>query len=617
MLHWLAGAQKQDTEPDTTGNFEPPETPAPVFAVRAFKHAIFGTPQTQAKPRRHSNNENGRQRQTSNRPERPSMTRPKSAGDVYRAAREEDAILPEPVASPTKGILLTPGTGGAKRKTVTFGDHVKDNEEKRPIQSGLPDDCPGKFPSPWVKGNPPDDQGEETKESFRGRGNLTEAFEQAREESAKRKKPERKTSSSKDEGPSKEKDEPSSEAGRFWKAQYDSYRENSQREVRKLIAKQKLAKNFAKDKDQECTDLADQLRQERKKVEKLERRTAELEEQLRDMEAQLTSERSVERGRNPGEKGAEGDARTRRNQKTEPAKLAAVSAAEHAVPSQNAEQPSDHRRNVPAEGSTKTGEGSDRQQKRRTTRPDNLRSKTSDDIWNQSFGSSSQAPDREHGPLSPNAGRPVTSGTHATPLKSLNVNTLPNSKTRRDSAQPSPPSMERFAKEPLIRQEVVTSPKEKEGEKRRTSPVRSPELPQPSPETARNSSRSPLRRTQSRQEEAEDLSIPVPGSSPFEPNPMLSPPVATAGNSNPNGEQDDVESSGSPSPSPKDRISPPNKSKPSQTENVKPMAAWNAINAPAAGRRILSLTDKSGKEVGLDRIEAAKARLAARGRNVS
>ncbi|KAI6807458.1 hypothetical protein KC315_g14723 [Hortaea werneckii] len=613
MLHWLAGAQKQDTEPDTTGNFEPPETPAPVFAVRAFKHAIFGTPQTQAKPRRHSNNENGRLRQTSTRPERPSMTRPKSAGDVYRAAKEEDAILPEPVASPTKGILLTPGTGGAKRKTVTFGDHVKDNEEKRPIQSGLPDDCPGKFPSPWVKGNPPDEQSEERKESFRGRGNLTEAFEQAREESARRKRPEKKTNCSKDEDPPKDKDEPSSEAGMFWKAQYDSYRENSQREVRKLIAKQKLAKNFAKDKDQECTDLADQLRQERKKVEKLERRTAELEEQLREMEAQMTSKRSVERGRNPVEKGAEGDLHTRRNQKTEPAKIAAVSAAEHAVPAQNAEQPSEHQRNVPAEDSAKTGEGSDRQQKRRLTRPDNLRSKTSDDIWNQSFGSSSQAPNN----VSPITGRPVTSETHATPLKSLNVNTLPNSKTRRDSAQPSPPSMERFAKEPLIRQEVVTSPKEKGGEKRRKSPVRSPELPQPSPEAARSSSRSPLRRMHSRQEEAEDLSIPVPASSPFEPNPMLSPPGATASNSNSNGEQDGVESSGSPSPSPKDRIPPLNKSKPSQIENVKPMAAWNAINAPAAGRRILSLTDKSGKEVGLDRIEAAKARLAARGRNVS
>ncbi|KAI6788954.1 hypothetical protein KC367_g7412 [Hortaea werneckii] len=613
MLHWLAGAQKQDTEPDTTGNFEPPETPAPVFAVRAFKHAIFGTPQTQAKPRRHSNNENGRLRQTSTRPERPSMTRPKSAGDVYRAAKEEDAILPEPVASPTKGILLTPGTGGAKRKTVTFGDHVKDNEEKRPIQSGLPDDCPGKFPSPWVKGNPPDEQSEERKESFRGRGNLTEAFEQAREESARRKRPEKKTNCSKDEDPPKDKDEPSSEAGMFWKAQYDSYRENSQREVRKLIAKQKLAKNFAKDKDQECTDLADQLRQERKKVEKLERRTAELEEQLREMEAQMTSKRSVERGRNPVEKGAEGDLRTRRNQKTEPAKIAAVSAAEHAVPAQNAEQPSEHQRNVPAEDSAKTGEGSDRQQKRRLTRPDNLRSKTSDDIWNQSFGSSSQAPNN----VSPITGRPVTSETHATPLKSLNVNTLANSKTRRDSAQPSPPSMERFAKEPLIRQEVVTSPKEKGGEKRRKSPVRSPELPQPSPEAARSSSRSPLRRMHSRQEEAEDLSIPVPASSPFEPNPMLSPPGATASNSNSNGEQDGVESSGSPSPSPKDRIPPLNKSKPSQIENVKPMAAWNAINAPAAGRRILSLTDKSGKEVGLDRIEAAKARLAARGRNVS
>ena len=79
------------------------------------------------------------------------MSRPKSAGDAQVLLNDVPANAPDPVSSPTKGILMTPGTAAARRKTVTFGDHVVDNEEKRPVKSGLPDDCPGKFPSPWNK----------------------------------------------------------------------------------------------------------------------------------------------------------------------------------------------------------------------------------------------------------------------------------------------------------------------------------------------------------------------------------------------------------------------------------------------------------------------------------
>jgi len=50
---------------------------------------------------------------------------------------------------------------------------------------------------------------------------------------------------------------------------------------------------------------------------------------------------------------------------------------------------------------------------------------------------------------------------------------------------------------------------------------------------------------------------------------------------------------------------------------VKPSAAWNAINAPIASKRVTSLVDKAGNEVGVDRLEAARARIAARARAVS
>lgn len=543
------------------------------------------------------------------------MPRPKSAGDVQRANKDEDALIPEPMASPTKGILLTPGTAGAKRKTVTFGDDVMEGAETRPGKSGLPDDCPGKFPSPWVKAGAAEEHDEDSARKSAGRSKLTEALEQARDESAKRKRSDKRTRTDGDEDDTKDLAEPRSDSGSYWKAQYDSYRENSQREVRKLIAKQKMAKSFAKDKDSQCTELADQLRQEKKKSEKLEKRTAELEAQLSEMQTQLAIYQSLDEKPELRSRETKSNPVTRRLEKTEPAKAAAATAAVHSASEQPSKESWDRQQQA---GSSEPGRKDTEQQKdRRQARPESIRTKTSDDIWNQSFGSSSLVQNRgaDREPLSPNAGRAVTCGTTATPLKSLSINTLPNSKSaRRDSAQSSPP-IDRFTREPLIRQEVLPSAK-LEG-KRDNPAVLSAKLPQPSPEPSRDrqTSRSPTLRQSHKEPHVEDLSMPVLASSPFEPNASLSPPPVAARKSYFDREEEPTRPAGSPPA--KENASPPRSVKPAQAEAVKPMAAWNAINAPAAGKRITSLTDKSGREVGLGRIEAAKARLAARGRTMT
>lgn len=613
-----------DIDPDATGYIEPPETPAPVFAVRAFKHAIFGTPQTvQPKPRRHSNTENARSRPHGSRPERPGIARPKSASDARTFANEDQVLVPEPVSSPTKGILMTPGTAATKRKTVTFGEHVTDNQEKRPVKSGLPDDCPGKFPSPWTKPGAEEDQADELMEKSRGRSKLTEALEQARDESVKRKKRSRNTE---DDDMTKEFQEPKSESGRYWKMQYDVYRENSQREVRKLITKQKAAKSFAKDKDFQCTELADQLRQEKKKAERLEKRTAELEEQLRIMQKQLANTtdsgpKSQTAEVKPVLEAMRSYRRDPRNQppRDQPRPLPPAQAvrgnagiqAEVTI-AQPPQPPAKEERKAEPEPPNY----------RPKARPDNIRTKTEDDIWAQSFGSSSPVLGRsvQQPPTSPKHGRAVTSGTDSTPLKSLSINTLPTANlTRRDSAQISPPT-DRFAKEPLVRQEVARSPRP--DDQRKDSPVLSPGLPQPSREVAaepQQAPQSPAARKPAAFEVTDDISIPVPVSSPFLASPMLSPPGVDTKKSTSyfDRKAQAAPSRATASPSMKENVSPSAKAAPVQTENVKPTAAWNAINAPMAGKRVTSLTDKNGRELGLDRIEAAKARMAARGRVLS
>ena len=73
--------------------------------------------------------------------------------DFTKIAAGRDLDTP----SKPQGILMTPGTART-RKTVSFGGGVKDEAGvvgvKEGSKSGIPDDCPGKFPSPWVANVP-------------------------------------------------------------------------------------------------------------------------------------------------------------------------------------------------------------------------------------------------------------------------------------------------------------------------------------------------------------------------------------------------------------------------------------------------------------------------------
>ena len=304
-------------DPKSTAYYEPPETPAPVFAMRAFKHAVFGTPQTQeAKPRRHSNTENARPRLNDAKPPRPPMVRSKSWHDSRALANDDNddddedaddastkAIAElEPLPSPTKGILLTPGSAAAKRKTVSFGDQVVDNENKRPMRSDNIGEGPERGSNNIAKHSVQFENAEPPSKPY-GRSRLNEALEHARTDSVKRKGKSEKQAKWKEEAEfTADFADPRSDSGKYWKQEYDIYRENTTREVRKLVAKQKAAKNFARDKDIQCTQLGEQLREEQKKVARLEQRTAELEAQLKELRETL---RKDEEEASPIEKGGQ------------------------------------------------------------------------------------------------------------------------------------------------------------------------------------------------------------------------------------------------------------------------------------------------------------------------
>lgn len=280
MLNWLAGQRPGEQASGMTGELdggqsainqptdrerdEPPETPAPIFAVRAFKHAIFGTPATvsprQAKQRRNSAAGRDVQGPTLSRPVRPGLARPKSVNDASDLLNL-DSLPP----SPTKGILLTPGTTGGRGKTVSFGDLRKDSLVSQELSIGE---------RSTEQRQPRATAGEERAGSYSRRG-AAGFFDQDIMQLDS-------THEVCNLDPHLALECP---AARYWKTEYDVYRDSISSEVRKLLTKQRAAKSFAREKDNQCSALTEELRNERGKVEKLEHKVADLQRQIETLQS--------------------------------------------------------------------------------------------------------------------------------------------------------------------------------------------------------------------------------------------------------------------------------------------------------------------------------------------
>ncbi|KAK3325416.1 spindle pole body formation-associated protein-domain-containing protein [Apodospora peruviana] len=265
MLSW-ALKRNSDGARDAPGHddtqIEGPDTPAPVFAVRALKTALFGTPAPRA------------------------SEQPRATGNVKAPpANDRSPVKPN-------GILLTPGTGTTRRKRVSFGHDVKKGAAAvQPTStSGLPDECPGKFPSPWVA------KGEELPPP-RAKTRLTETMENSRTN-----KPRSAGSDAKDFGGAvkdtedaweefddeSDRDgdvtvdlnEPHSRSGKYWKSYFETYHADAKAEMEKLVKYKQLAKSYAKKKDAEALDLNEKLKQEQERVKLMENKVAELGRQV-------------------------------------------------------------------------------------------------------------------------------------------------------------------------------------------------------------------------------------------------------------------------------------------------------------------------------------------------
>ncbi|KAJ3484632.1 hypothetical protein NLG97_g7008 [Lecanicillium saksenae] len=242
MLGWMLkrgdNASNAVDEADDTTQIEQPDTPAPVFAARAFKSALFGS------PRRHDI--------------RPARTGRRSA---TTSTGDRESNTPSKPA----GILLTPGTGAARRKRVSFGYDVPGQTES----TTQPDDAPSsRTTKPKVsEAKPPDDddEWEEDDDGEQMPGDMTLDL-----------------------------NEPHSQSGKYWKEEFEKYHEDARVELEKLLKYKQLAKSYAKQRDAETMQLAERLRDEQLKVLKMEKMIAENESNIADARQAEDGDATVE-----------------------------------------------------------------------------------------------------------------------------------------------------------------------------------------------------------------------------------------------------------------------------------------------------------------------------------
>ncbi|MCJ1351293.1 MAG: hypothetical protein MMC33_001277 [Icmadophila ericetorum] len=298
MLQWLGGGTRQVTgNVDSIGEDQSefpdaPETPAPVFAIRAFKTALFGTPAPVALTRRTQERSPGRkaivldavvnsQEEEDMEVKRVSGLR-LSSGTVDRMSNN---------ASPSKGILLTPGTGTSRPKRVSFDGlgAVKDNRlgqiaRRTKLQEITLEDLP----------DIPQTTEAQKSEQVQVRGSSTRNLPKSNEGTTEAtSKPKIRVQSilldnvkiveTKNPKPSEQGSDatidlkdPVSQSGKHWKCEYSKYHEKSEDEMTRLIRKNKATRDYAMEKDREALNLKSKLEEALSQVSEMEAKVSEL-----------------------------------------------------------------------------------------------------------------------------------------------------------------------------------------------------------------------------------------------------------------------------------------------------------------------------------------------------
>ena len=265
-----------------------PETPAPQFAIRALKSALLGTPNI-----KQSLGAGYDAHDVANT----------SDADQHEAAKSLRILTIDLPLSPTKGILMTPGTGANKRKTVSFGS-LEPKDERRAINLIKDNILTSKtamkdLRSPEVEAGADPMEKEATLAKSLFRAQLEDSKQRiGRKSIQKRSDDDTKTSLSQREGSSSnvsnvqarpvsrvpdttvDLNMPCSKSGQHWKGEYEQYQRQSNRELKRIIQHGQTIKSYAQRKDSEATSLNEKLNSQIAKTAEKEVRVSELAAEL-------------------------------------------------------------------------------------------------------------------------------------------------------------------------------------------------------------------------------------------------------------------------------------------------------------------------------------------------
>ena len=218
---------------------------------------------------------------------------------------EPVAILKvDPLLSPTKGILLTPGTGATRRKTVSFGDSIADAQQKEeqspsPVEnrdSVLNSKRNQEVPKAGPSIQPRHSSLTKTLiELSKRKSNKQAASVRSTKETPTQETP-NETIASPIEGQTDNADQiadntmdlnqPRSRSGQHWKTEYEQYHRRSNREMKNIIMQGQNVKSYAVKKDSEATGLGEKLKKELAKVASMEKKVSKLAGQLNNAHSQ-------------------------------------------------------------------------------------------------------------------------------------------------------------------------------------------------------------------------------------------------------------------------------------------------------------------------------------------
>ncbi|KAL6902524.1 spindle pole body formation-associated domain-containing protein [Trichoderma evansii] len=246
MLGWMLGRGENAPDAMDTGDnatIEMPDTPAPVFAARAFKSALFGTPVRDAQ---------------------------RASRDKARAAKSTAFTTDQGSDTPLRpqGILLTPGTGASRPKRVSFNHDLATTKTISPNNEGV---------------------------AVNKRTRLSDVLDKARRKSTTNVSKQTETFTTKDESDGSDWEEelydengdfggqdltvdlnePHSQSGKYWKEQFEKYHEEARAEMEKLLKYKKHLKSYAEEKDLEAIHLTQRLKEEQEKVVAMEKKISE------------------------------------------------------------------------------------------------------------------------------------------------------------------------------------------------------------------------------------------------------------------------------------------------------------------------------------------------------